>query len=78
MRFTEIATPVAAADRENRELGNDDGGPDGGGDFFRGLDTEPDMAFGVTNHHNGLEAGALTGACLLLDGLDLEWEERIG
>jgi hypothetical protein len=70
--FTEVGAPVAAADREDGELGDDDGCADGGSNFFGGLDAETDVAFGVTNDDDGLEAGALAGAGLLLHGFDLE------
>jgi hypothetical protein len=43
--FTEVCAPVATADWEDGELGDDDGCADGGGDFFRGLDAEADVAF---------------------------------
>lgn len=71
VRLTKVGTPVTATDRDNVELGDDDGGTDGGSDFLGGLDTETDVAVGVTNEDDGLEAGALTGTGLLLDGLDL-------
>jgi hypothetical protein len=34
MWFTEIGAPVATPNRQNRELGDDDGGADGSGYFF--------------------------------------------
>ena len=71
MRLTKVGTPVTTADREDGELGDDDGGADGGCDFLRGLDTETDMALAVADDDNGLESGTLTGAGLLLDWLDL-------
>lgn len=71
MRLTEVGTPVTAADGQDSELGNGDSGTDSGGDFLGGLDTETDVTLTVTNKDNGLEAGALTGTSLLLDGLDL-------
>lgn len=71
MRETKVVAPVAATDGDDGELGNDDGGADGGGNLLGGLDAETDVALGVTNDDNGLEAGALTGTGLLLDGLDL-------
>lgn len=71
MRVTERSTPVSTADGKYAELGNDDGGTDGGGYFFRGLDSEPDVAFGVANDDNGLETGTLTGAGLFLNGFNL-------
>lgn len=71
MRLTKVGTPVTAADGQDGELGNGDGGADGRGDFLGGLDTETDVALGVTDEDDGLEAGTLTGTGLLLDGLDL-------
>ena len=53
-------------------LGEDDGTSDGGGDFLGALDSESDVSSSVTDSDDGLEAGALTGTGLLLDGLDLQ------
>ena len=72
MWFTDVGAPVAAADGQDRQLGDDDGGADGGSDFLRSLDAETNMAFGVANDNNGLEAGTLAGAGLLLHRFDLE------
>lgn len=69
--LTEVGTPVTSPDGNNAELGDDDGGADGSRDFLGGLDTKTDVALRVTNDNDGLEAGALTGTGLLLDGLDL-------
>ena len=71
VRLTEVGAPVTAAHRDDAELGDDDGGADGGRDLLRGLDAETDVALGVANDDDGLEPGALTGTGLLLDGLDL-------
>ena len=71
MRVTQRCTPVPSSNRQDAQLGNDDGGADGGGYFFGRLDAETDVAFGVANNNDGLESGTLTGASLLLDGLDL-------
>jgi hypothetical protein len=71
VRLTEVGTPVTATDGENAQLGDDDGGTDGSSDFLGGLDTETNVALGVTDDNDGLEAGTLTGTGLLLDGLDL-------
>ena len=49
MWLTEVGAPVAATDGDDRELGDDNGGADGGGDFFGGLDAETDVALGVTD-----------------------------
>lgn len=76
MRKTEVGAPVTATDGDNAELGDDDGSANGGSDFLGGLDTETDVALGVTDEDNGLETSALTGTGLLLDGLDLYSEER--
>ena len=73
MRITEGCTPVPSSNRQHAQLGNDDGGADGGGDFFGGLDAESHVAFGVANDDDGLESGTLTGAGLLLNGLDLDF-----
>lgn len=45
VRVTEVGTPVASSDGQDRELGDDDGGADGGCDFFGGLDAETNVAF---------------------------------
>lgn len=71
VRRTEVGTPVSTTDGDDAELGDDDGGADGGSDFLGGLDAETDVALGVTNDDNGLETSSLTGTGLLLDGLDL-------
>ena len=71
VRLTKVGAPVSATDGDDIELGDDDGGADGGSDFLGGLDTETDVAVGVTNEDDSLEAGTLTGTGLLLDGLDL-------
>lgn len=72
MWLTKIGTPVASTNREDRELCDDDGGTDGGCDFFGGLDSKSDMTFAVTNDHDGLEPSSLTSTSLLLDGFDLQ------
>lgn len=71
MGLTQVGSPVTTADGDDAELGNDDGGADSGGNLLGGLDTQTNVALGVTNNDNGLEAGTLTGTGLLLDGLDL-------
>ena len=71
VRLTKVGAPVSATDGDDVELGDDDGGADGGSDFLGGLDTETDVAVGVTDEDDSLEAGTLTGTGLLLDRLDL-------
>ena len=72
VRRTKVGTPVTATDGDDAQLGDDDGGADGGGNLLGGLDAETDVALGVTNDDDGLETRALTGTGLLLDGLDLQ------
>jgi hypothetical protein len=69
--FTEIRTPITAADGQDGELGDDDGGADRGRDFLARFDAQSNVSFAVADDHDGLEARALTGAGLLLHGLDL-------
>ena len=69
--LAEVGTPVASPDGDDGELGEDDRATDGGGDLLGALDTEADVAFEVADGHEGLEAGALAGAGLLLDRHDL-------
>ena len=64
-------TPVTATDGDDGQLGEDDGTTDGSGNLLGALDTETDVAVGVTNDDESLEAGTLTGTGLLLDGHDL-------
>jgi hypothetical protein len=71
VRLSEVGAPVSTTDGHNSQLGNDDGGADGSGNFLAGLDTETDVTVRVTDDDDGLEAGTLTGTGLLLDGLDL-------
>lgn len=75
MRSTEVSTPVTSSDRDDAELSDDDGGTDSSGHFLGGLDTQTNVALGVTNDDDGLESGSLTGTGLLLDGLDLFGEK---
>lgn len=71
MRVTKVGTPVTSPDGQHSELGNGDGGTDGGSNFLGGLDTETNVTLGVTDEDDGLETGTLTGTGLLLDGFDL-------
>ncbi|KAI7150323.1 40S ribosomal protein [Hortaea werneckii] len=71
VRLTKVGTPVTTTDGDNSQLGDDDGGADGGGHFLGGLDTETNVTLAVTDDNDGFEAGTLTGTGLLLDWLDL-------
>ena len=77
MRRTEVGTPVASAHGDDAQLGDNDGGADGRGDFLGGLDAETDVAVRVADDDDGLESRTLTGTGLLLDGLDLYSGEDI-
>lgn len=71
VRLTERSTPVTPPDGDDGELGKDDRSPDSGRDFLRALDTETDMALEVADRDERLEARALAGTSLFLDGHDL-------
>lgn len=71
MRLSQGCTPVPSTYRQHAQLRDDDGGADGGRDFFGGLDPEANVPFGVANDDDSLEASALPGAGLFLYGLDL-------
>lgn len=71
MGLTKVGTPVSTSHGDDAQLGDDDGGTDGGGDLLGGLNAETDVTLGVANDDDGLESGSLTGTGLLLDGLDL-------
>jgi len=71
VRSTKVGAPVTTTDGDNAELGDDDGSADSSRDFLGGLDTKTNMALGIADDDDCLETGTLTGAGLLLDGLDL-------
>jgi len=66
-----LVTPVTTAHGDDIELGINDGTANGGGHLLGALDTETAMAIAVADNDEGLEAGALSGTCLLLHGHDL-------
>lgn len=45
VRLTEVGTPVASSNGQDGQLGDDDGGADGGRDFLGGLNPETDVTF---------------------------------
>lgn len=69
--LSELVAPVTTTNGDDRELGQDDGTTDGSGNFLGALDTETDVTLEITDGDESLEAGALSGASLLLDGHDL-------
>merc|ERR1719331_2119537 len=72
MRLAEVVAPEAPPHRHDGQLGEDDGTPDGGSDLLGALDAKSHVAVVVADGDEGLEAGALTGAGLLLHGHDLQ------
>jgi len=71
MDLSDLVTPVTTTDGDKVELGNDESALNGNLDFLGDLDTETDVTILITDNDNSLEAGALTGLSLLLDGNDL-------
>ena len=71
MDVTDLVTQIAATDGDEAELGVNESALDGDLDFLGDLDAKTDVASHVTDGNDGLEAGALTGLGLLLDGDDL-------
>lgn len=69
--LTQVGTPVTTTDGDDAQLSDDNGGTDGGSNLLGGLDTETNVALGVTNDDDGLKTRTLTGTGLLLDRLDL-------
>merc|ERR1719290_571100 len=70
--LSDLVTPVASPDRDDGQLGKDDGTTDGSGYFLRALDAKTNVAVVVANGNKGLETGPLTGTSLLLDRHDLQ------
>lgn len=69
--FSDLVSPVAAANGNNRKLSQDDGSTDSGGNLLAALNSETDVAVGVADGNECLEASTLTSTGLLLDGHDL-------
>ena len=77
MWVAQRCAPVSSPNGQDAQLGDYDGGADGGGYFFGGLYSQTDVSFGITDDDDGLEAGTLTGAGLFLHGLDLVFQEVV-
>ena len=71
MDVTDLVTPITATDGDETKLSIDKGTLDGNLDFLGDLDTKTDVASHVTDGDDSLEAGALTGLGLFLNGDDL-------
>jgi len=70
--FTDLVSPVASADRDNRQLGENDSASDGSGHLLGAFDAETNVAVVISNGDKSLEPRSLTGTSLLLDGHDLQ------
>ena len=70
--LSDLVTPETTPHGHDGQFGQDDGTADGGGHLLGALDSKSHVAVVVTDGNEGLEAGALTGAGLLLHGHDLE------
>jgi len=71
VRSTDLVSPVASSNRDERELGQDDRAADGRSDFLGAFNSEADMSVSVAYDDEGLEASPLPCAGLFLDGHDL-------
>jgi hypothetical protein len=69
--LTEGRSPVTATNRDDSELGKDDGTTDSSGNFLGALDTETNVTVTIANNDESLETGTLTSTGLLLDRGDL-------
>ena len=72
MGFTDLVTPETTPHWDNGQLGEDDGTTDGSCHLLAALDAESNVTVVVTDGHEGLEPGPLTGTSLLLHGHDLQ------
>ena len=83
MGFTELSAPVTSSDGDDGEFCEGDGTTDGCRDFLGALDTQTNMALGISNGNESLESCTLAGTGLLLNGHDLHdlvfefWEEKV-
>merc|ERR1712241_912610 len=72
VRTTNLVTPEATSDWHNGKFGEDDGTSDGSGHLFAALHTKSHVSVVVSDSHEGLKSGSLTGSSLLLDRHDLQ------
>merc|ERR1719219_977146 len=72
VRSSNLVTPETTTNGDNRQLGQDDGATDGGGNLLGAFDAQTNVTVTVSDSHEGLETGTLTGAGLLLDRHDLQ------
>ena len=72
MWLAQICTPIATANRQDAEFGDDNSSSDGGRDFLRCLNAKTNVTFRIPDNDNSLEARTLTSTSLFLNGLDLD------
>lgn len=70
--LSDLVSPVSSSDRDNRQLGEDDGTANSGGHFLGALDSQTNVSLAVSDGDEGLEAGTLTSTGLFLDRHDLQ------
>merc|ERR1719474_2552477 len=70
--LADLVTPESPPNWQDGQLGEDDGSTDSSGHLLGALDSQTNVSVVVTNGHEGLEPGPLTGTGLLLDGHDLQ------
>ena len=70
---TKLVPPVAHADRNHRQLCQNDGSSNGSRYLLRAFDAQTHMPVAVTHGNEGLEPCPLTSTRLLLDWHDLEY-----
>lgn len=59
MGLSNLVTPVASPDRDDGQLGQNDGSTDGGRHLFRALHSKTNMAIVVTDSNKGLTQNPL-------------------
>ena len=72
MWLSDLVPPIASANRDDGELGGDDGAPDCCGHLLGTFHTQAHVTIVITNGHKGLESRPLSGSRLLLNRHDLQ------
>lgn len=72
VRFTDLITPETSSNGNDRELSQDDGASNGRRHFLGAFNSETHVSVEVSDGHESLESGSLTGSSLLLNGHNLE------
>ena len=72
VRTSELISPITLSNGYDGELGERDGSSNCRRHFLRTLDAQAEMPISIADRDERLEARALSGASLLLNGHDLE------